>query len=232
LLEAYPLDDRGAYSVHRMPDAASRSRLPALAIPRNHWFQTAGQRDGGGGGATSHPANELRDELKGWMRTRWHIDEAIFISARRRIGPRESQAKVYLRTSWRRQLRLEWIRRRLKSAAGHRPLSRGSGQVPYDVKSMKQIVGIEFSIKKLDDAKPGRRRWQQIRRMPRRPMWSRDRWDGGASERTRCAPAAASKTTARARQGAARRWRPSRRRMARWSRKALQYLSQAWRRPN
>jgi hypothetical protein len=39
---------------------------------------------------------------------------------------------------------------------------------PNDVNSMKQIAGIYFSIKKLDDAKAGRRRfWPSIPRIPR-----------------------------------------------------------------
>jgi tetratricopeptide (TPR) repeat protein len=101
---------------------------------------------------------------------------------------------------------------------------------PHDVNSMKQIAGIDFSIKKLDEAKG----WQKkvLAEDPKDPEaaytvgvidWMAAHTNTLNALAPRGSPTTAKATPRRPRMS----WSRSRRRMARWSMKLLQYLNQA-----
>jgi tetratricopeptide (TPR) repeat protein len=142
---------------------AFKVAVAGLAILATTWFPAAGQRGGGGGGRQLSPQQiELRDELKQGLDAYkiGHIDEAI-LHFRKATGldPENLTAKVYLGTALAQTIAPGVdTPENLKIAQQAIDLFQEVlDKVPYDVKSMKQIAGIEFSIKKLDDAKA----WQK-----------------------------------------------------------------------
>jgi tetratricopeptide (TPR) repeat protein len=158
---------------------AFKVAVAGLAILATTWFPAAGQRGGGGGGRQLSPQQiELRDELKQGLEAYkiGHIDEAIFHFRKAAVlDPENPTAKVYLGTALAQKVTPGVdTPENLKTAQQAIDLFQEVlEKVPFDVKSMKQIAGIEFSIKKLDDAKAWQKKVLAVDAEDAEgPMWS------------------------------------------------------------
>jgi tetratricopeptide (TPR) repeat protein len=137
--------------------------VAALAILATTWFPAAGQRGGGGGGRQLSPQQiELNSELKQGLEAYkiGHIDEAILHFRKASVlDPENPTAKVYLGTALAQKIApgVETPENLMIAQQAIDLFQEVLEKAPFDVKSMKQIAGIEFSITKLDDAKA----WQK-----------------------------------------------------------------------
>jgi tetratricopeptide (TPR) repeat protein len=137
--------------------------VAGLAILAAACIPAAGQRGGGGGGRQLSPQQiELREELKQCLEAYkiGHLDEAILHFRKATLlDPDNPTAKVYLGTALAQKVAPGVdTPENLKIAQQAIDLFQEVlEKAPFDVKSMKQIAGIEFSIRKLDDAKA----WQK-----------------------------------------------------------------------
>ncbi|MFZ1085207.1 MAG: hypothetical protein WAN35_09605 [Terracidiphilus sp.] len=140
-----------------------RLAAACLAILAMASYPAAGQRGGGGGGHHSSPDDaEYQDELSQGMEAykASHLDEAIRHFQRAvQLEPNQPMGKVYLGTAMAQKVapgldtpaNLEIAQEAIRIFQDLLRLA------PHDQNSIRQIAGIEFSIRKLDDAK----NWQK-----------------------------------------------------------------------